>query len=99
MRAMRDLPPIDPQQLMQRDAGRLIGQRRRLAGMDSSDPKRAKQLEKFTDGLQASIKRRRKRHEALPRPDYDPDLPISSRADDIIKAIRDNQVVVIAGET
>ena len=84
---------------MQRDAGRLIGQRRRLAGMDESDPKRVKRLEEFTAGLQASINRRRQRLESLPKPDYDPDLPIAARADDIISAIREHQVVVIAGET
>jgi len=96
---MRDLPRIQPHKLMQRDTGRLIGQRRRLAGMDKSDPKRTPQLEKFTAGLQASIERRRQRHENLPRPDYDPDLPIAARADDIIDAIREHQVVIIAGET
>ena len=96
---MRDLPQIDPNELMQRDAGRLIGQRRRLAGMDASDAKRAKQLENFSAGLQASMDRRRQRHDNLPKPHYDPDLPISARADDILKAIREHQVVVIAGET
>ncbi len=96
---MPDLPRIDPEQLMQRDAGRLIGQRRRLAGMDESDPKRAKQLEKFTAGLKASVERRRRRSDNLPKPDYDPDLPIAARADDIVAAIRAHQVVVIAGET
>ena len=96
---MPELPRIDPDELMQRDAGRLIGQRRRLVGMDESDPKRAKQLEKFAAGLQDSMERRRQRHENLPRPHYDPDLPISARADDIVDAIRDHQVVVIAGET
>ena len=96
---MRDLPRIQPNDLMQRDAGRLIGQRRRLAGMDASDPKRAGQLEKFSAGLQASMERRRRRLDNLPRPEYDPDLPIAARADDIIEAIREHQVVVIAGET
>ncbi|MBS3747948.1 MAG: ATP-dependent RNA helicase HrpA [Wenzhouxiangellaceae bacterium] len=96
---MPDLPRIDPEQLMQRDAGRLIGQRRRLAGMDEADPKRAKQLEKFTAGLKASMDRRRRRSDNLPKPDYDPDLPIAARADDIVAAIRKHQVVVIAGET
>ena len=96
---MAELPPIGPEKVMQRDVGRLIGQRRRLAGMDESDPKRAGQLEKFSAGLQASMDRRRQRLDNLPRPDYDPDLPIAARADDIIEAIRKHQVVVIAGET
>ena len=99
---MADLPELStvvPEQLMQRDVGRLIGQRRRLAGQDASDPKRARQLEKFNSDLRASMDRRRQRYDHLPRPDYETDLPISARADDIIGAIRDHQVVIIAGET
>src|SRR6476620_5308960 len=30
---------------------------------------------------------------------YPPDLPVSQRRDDIAAAIRDNQVVIVAGET
>lgn len=33
------------------------------------------------------------------RIEYPPELPISSRADEIIAAIRDNQVLILAGET
>ncbi len=33
------------------------------------------------------------------RIEYPPELPISARADEIIAAIRDNQVVILAGET
>ncbi|MDZ7842884.1 MAG: hypothetical protein U5R46_19000 [Gammaproteobacteria bacterium] len=70
-----------------------------MARLNASDPKRAEQLEKFASRLQASIERRRHRPEALPQSDYGPDLPINSRAEDIIAAIRDHQVVGIAGET
>lgn len=35
----------------------------------------------------------------VPRPTFPPDLPITARKDDIVAAIRSNQVVVIAGET
>jgi ATP-dependent helicase HrpA len=34
-----------------------------------------------------------------PRYNWNPDLPISSRKDEIIQSIRDNQVIVLAGET
>src|SRR5690606_3952651 len=33
------------------------------------------------------------------RIEYPPELPISARADEIIAAIRDNQVLILAGET
>ena len=42
---------------------------------------------------------REKRKLELPKISYPPDLPITARKDDIVNAIRANQVVVIAGET
>jgi ATP-dependent helicase HrpA len=39
------------------------------------------------------------RRAALPAIEYPPELPISARRDDLLEAIRDNQVVVVAGET
>lgn len=36
---------------------------------------------------------------ADPRIHYPPDLPVSQRRDDILQALRDNQVVIVAGET
>jgi ATP-dependent helicase HrpA len=36
---------------------------------------------------------------AVPRVTYPPELPVSQRKDEILAAIRDNQVVIIAGET
>ncbi len=91
-------PSIDPSQLMQRDVGWLIGQRRRLTS-DNSDTGRDALLQRFTERLEASAARCRQRRERLPRPDYDAELPITARRDDIVAAIRDHQVVVIAGET
>jgi ATP-dependent helicase HrpA len=96
---MSDLPRIDPEQLMQRDVGWLIGQRRRLAGLDAGDAGRARQLERFARRLKASQDRRQSRARRLPSPDYDPDLPITQRRADIVDAIRNHRVVIIAGET
>ncbi|GLT22491.1 ATP-dependent helicase [Zoogloea oryzae] len=39
------------------------------------------------------------RREALPKPDFPPDLPVNQRRDEIAAAIRDNQVVIVCGET
>ena len=39
------------------------------------------------------------RREALPKPDFPPDLPVNQRKDEIAAAIRDNQVVIVCGET
>ncbi|USA43573.1 ATP-dependent RNA helicase HrpA [Spongiibacter taiwanensis] len=49
--------------------------------------------------IDASIARRRERLEALPRVSYPPQLPVSERVADLREAIRDHQVVIIAGET
>lgn len=97
--AMRDLPEIHPDELMQRDVGHLIGQRRRLARMKADDARRERLVEKFVAGLEASAARWRARCENLPKPDYDPDLPITARRDDIVEAIREHPVAIIAGAT
>ncbi|MFL6162414.1 MAG: ATP-dependent RNA helicase HrpA [Jatrophihabitantaceae bacterium] len=39
------------------------------------------------------------RRAAVPKISYPPDLPVSQRRDDLLEAIANNQVVVIAGET
>jgi len=39
------------------------------------------------------------RQTSLPKPDYDDALPVSERREEIAEAIKNNQVVIIAGET
>ena len=36
---------------------------------------------------------------SLPKPEYPPELPVSARRDEIAKAIANNQVVIVCGET
>ena len=43
--------------------------------------------------------RRARRERAVPPVTYPPELPVSERRDEIMAAIRDHQVVVVAGET
>src|SRR5438093_1811789 len=54
---------------------------------------------RILDEARASIALRETRRINVPRVNYPPDLPISVRKDEIVAAIRDHQVVVIAGET
>jgi ATP-dependent helicase HrpA len=40
-----------------------------------------------------------RRRASVPRVSYPPALPISQKKDEILAAIRDHQVVIVAGET
>ena len=40
-----------------------------------------------------------RRREQLPRPDFPPELPVSTKREEIAQAIRDHQVVIVCGET
>jgi ATP-dependent helicase HrpA len=56
-------------------------------------------LERLRQHVLGSIALREERRLNVPRTAYPPELPISTRKDDIVAAIRAHQVVVIAGET
>jgi ATP-dependent helicase HrpA len=57
------------------------------------------EIERLTTAVVAAEARRAKRAATVPVVRYPPDLPVSERRDDIMAAIRDHQVVVVAGET
>ena len=56
-------------------------------------------LSRIHQQVLASVALREERRSNLPQVSYPPDLPITARKDDIVAAIRNNQVVIIAGET
>ncbi len=56
-------------------------------------------LNRLLNEVQASVALREERRLYLPSINYPTELPITARKDDIVAAIRANQVVVIAGET
>ena len=56
-------------------------------------------LERLREQVCASIALREERRINVPKISYPPELPITARKDEIISAIRNHQVVVIAGET
>jgi ATP-dependent helicase HrpA len=56
-------------------------------------------LRRFDRLLQRSHQIWRHRRERLPEVTYPPELPITARREEIVRLIRENQVVVIAGET
>ena len=79
-----------------RDFGRLLGRWLRLKRERKAD---AGKLAALARDIEASVARRQARAATVPTVALDESLPISARADDIVAAIRDHQVVVIAGET
>src|SRR3984885_3196981 len=76
-----------------RDEQRLRRQARRLRR--GNDEGRA-HFEQQLAEAQARVRRRRA---SVPNVSYPPQLPVSARHDDLLAAIRDHQVVVVAGET
>ncbi|SCF29713.1 ATP-dependent RNA helicase HrpA [Micromonospora mirobrigensis] len=84
--------------LMFRDQRRL---QRRLDGVRRlKDPQRRESaLAEITAEVDRAQGRLASRRAAVPTITYPPQLPVSERRDDIAAAIRDHQVVIVAGET
>jgi ATP-dependent helicase HrpA len=80
--------------VVSRDFGRLLGRWRGLSRQPDG-----KKLAALAADIEASAAKRRARVEAKPAIRLDESLPIAARADEIVKLIREHQVVVIAGET
>jgi len=89
----RNIP--SPHSALSRDQGRL----RRLFSRCREKPDDAALRAEYEKRLNASVAARRQREEAAPKPTFDSDLPIAREAEQIIGLIRENQVVVVAGET
>ncbi|HEX3617975.1 MAG TPA: ATP-dependent RNA helicase HrpA [Solirubrobacteraceae bacterium] len=88
--------PIDKatlRELTLRDELRLGREARRLRRDNEADRAR---FERRLAEAQARVRRRRA---SVPAVSYPAELPVSARRDDLLAAIRDNQVVVVAGET
>nr|WP_239521370.1 ATP-dependent RNA helicase HrpA [Blastococcus saxobsidens] len=75
--------------------------RRRLDGLRRvRDPQaRARQRERIEADVAAAEQRIARRRAAVPAISFPEELPVSGRRDDIAAALRDAQVVVVAGET
>src|SRR5829696_501351 len=81
-------------ELTLRDAHRL--KRRLDRARRHPDPKALRKLETDVERAEARVAKRRAN---VPAVSYPPELPVSARRDELLEAIRDNQVVVVAGET
>jgi len=79
------------------DRPRLTGRWQRLRGL--APEKRDEAIAQLQAQLEQSQAKVARRADKLPLVTLNDDLPVSARADDIIAAIREHQVVVVAGET
>ncbi|HEX3788725.1 MAG TPA: ATP-dependent RNA helicase HrpA [Pseudonocardiaceae bacterium] len=85
-------------ELMTRDERRLG---RRLEGIRKvRDPQaRVKIIEQIAAEAERAYQKVTRREAGLPAISYPEALPVSQKKDDLLAAIRDNQVVIVAGET
>ncbi|WP_018657045.1 ATP-dependent RNA helicase HrpA [Actinomadura flavalba] len=75
--------------------------RRRIDGTQKlrDDRRRASATAQITADIEAAERRVAARRAAVPAIRYPDELPVSQKRDDIAAAIRDHQVVIVAGET
>lgn len=66
---------------------------------EASAPPVDSAYQKLLDTINTSASRRQGRADALPTPSYPDDLPVVSKKQEIIDAIRSHQVVIVCGET
>ncbi|MEU8197577.1 ATP-dependent RNA helicase HrpA [Microbispora amethystogenes] len=97
MNTLADLQGRIPD-LMLRDQRRL---RRRIDGMRRVRDRASRQsvVQEIAGDVEAAERRVAERRAAVPAISYPPDLPVSKHKDDLLAAIRDHQVVIVAGET
>ncbi len=85
-------------ELMLRDQRRLERTADR-AGAQRDPTARDRAISQLADEIESAAARLASRAAAVPVITYPPELPVSQRKDELAAAIRDHQVVIIAGET
>lgn len=73
--------------------------RRRLQNLLKQKGIKQEQVNSLSAQITASIKRRALRHKNIPIPQFESDLPVIERREEIAKAITENQVIILSGET
>ena len=71
----------------------------RKSGKFKPDQKLLNRINRLETRLQASVQKRNRRKENLPRLRFNEELPIFAKKDEIIEAIVLNRVIVVSGET
>jgi len=65
----------------------------------SSDEKKIQALDRLEKKIRASVKQRNDRIKKRPKIVYDANLPIVAKKEEIVRAIKENQAVIISGAT
>jgi ATP-dependent helicase HrpA len=68
-----------------------------LRRLNADSPPEA--LQRFTKKLEKSMALYQQRLSGIPKPEFDAELPVIDRREEIAKAIEDNQVIILCGET
>ena len=84
---------------MIRDRHPLRRELKKLQRAKTPGEKEEKTLSRLSHKIKASTEERRQRHAKRPQLNYNPDLPVTARREEIVETIRKNQVVIISGET
>ena len=84
---------------MLRDQFRFRRRFKQLQQQKNHNGEHAEKLARLERDIQASVLLRAERLASLPVPTFPENLPVSERRDEISAAIKNNQVVIIAGET
>ena len=91
-----DLPRLKQQLVLHK---RIMNQLESTDNNKTKIEQQLKQLNRTVQAIEKSIAEKQQKLKNLPKISYPDGLPISDNAEQIAQAIRDNQVVIIAGET
>lgn len=72
---------------------------KKILSLKADDPKLSSLCEDLSLQCAEAYEKVVARRASIPKLDYPEDLPVSQRHDEIVKAIKENQVVIICGET
>lgn len=73
--------------------------RHRLQNLRKNNNAKPEQLTTLEKQITKSVELRGLRQKQIPKPIFDGDLPVIDRRDEIAKAISENQVIILSGET
>ncbi|MEM7053249.1 MAG: ATP-dependent RNA helicase HrpA, partial [Pseudomonadota bacterium] len=93
------IPTFKPEHVLQRDLHWLKRAHSQLRRFRGPDEKKQRLLERYTTRLLQSMQAIAQRRSVESRYSFDPELPITRWRDDIVAAIREHPVVIVAGET